>query len=141
MTTITRQQQRSAAITGAGSGLGRDIALGLAAKGYRVFGTAMNPEEIADLKEASAGAVTLSHCDITDEVSVQNWARRVATETEGGLDLLINNAGILTPGPLEVLPLKAVRREFEVNVFGALAVVNAFLPALRKTRGRIVQIS
>ena len=66
MTTITKQKQRSAAITGAGSGLGRDIALGLAAKGYRVFGTAMNPEEIADLKEASAGVVTLSHCDMTD---------------------------------------------------------------------------
>ncbi len=53
----------------------------------------------------------------------------------------ISNAGILTPGPLEVLPLDAIRHEFEVNVFGALAVVNSFLPALRKARGRIVQIS
>jgi NAD(P)-dependent dehydrogenase (short-subunit alcohol dehydrogenase family) len=52
-----------------------------------------------------------------------------------------NNAGILTPGPLEVLPLDAVRHEFEVNVFGALSVMNAFLPALRKARGRIVQIT
>ena len=49
--------------------------------------------------------------------------------------------GILTPGPLEVLPLNAIRHEFEVNVFGALAVVNSFLPALRKARGRIVQVS
>jgi NAD(P)-dependent dehydrogenase (short-subunit alcohol dehydrogenase family) len=141
MTTITKQKQRSAAITGAGSGLGRDIALGLAAKGYRVFGTAMNPKEIADLKKASSGVVSLSQCDITDEVSVQTWARKVATAAGGGLELLINNAGVLTPGPLEGLPVKAVRHEFEVNVFGALAVVNAFLPALRKARGRIVQIS
>jgi len=58
----------------------------------------------------------------------------------GGLDLLINNAGILTPGPLEGLPLGAIRHEFEVNVFGALSVMNAFLPAPRKARGRIVQI-
>src|SRR6267154_2553209 len=58
-----------------------------------------------------------------------------------GLNLLISNAGILTPGPLEVLSLDAIRREFEVNVFGALSVMNAFLPALRKARGRIVQIS
>jgi NAD(P)-dependent dehydrogenase (short-subunit alcohol dehydrogenase family) len=58
-----------------------------------------------------------------------------------GLDLLINNAGILTPGPIEVLPLDAIRREFDVNVFGALSVINAFLPALRKARGRIVQVS
>ena len=58
-----------------------------------------------------------------------------------GLDILINNAGILTPGPIEVLPLEAIRREFDVNVFGALSVMNSFLPALRKARGRIVQVS
>ena len=50
--------------------------------------------------------------------------------------MLISNAGILTPGPLEVVPLHAIRHEFEVNVFGSLAVVNAFLPALRRARGR-----
>ena len=135
------QVQRTAAITGAGGGLGRDIALGLSAKGYRVFGTAMSSEEIEDLIQASGGAVTLSRCDITDEAAVKAWASEVAIQNEGGLDLLISNAGILTPGPLEVLPLSAIRREFDVNVFGALAVVNAFLPALRKARGRIVQVS
>jgi len=136
------QKQRSAAITGAGGGLGRDIALGLAAKGYRVFGTAMTGVEITDLQQASGGKVALSICDITDEKSVQHWARG-ASDTIGaaGLDLLISNAGILTPGPIEILPLAAIRREFEVNVFGAMSVMNAFLPALRKARGRIVQIS
>ena len=137
----SRQVKRSAAITGAGAGLGRDIALGLAEKGYRVFGTAMSSDEITDLKKASGGTVNLSRCDITDEAAVKTWATEVATHTEGGLDLLISNAGILTPGPLEVLPLSTVKREFEVNVFGALSVVNAFLPALRKSRGRVVQIS
>ncbi len=142
MTSVTKQRQRSTAITGAGGGLGRDIALGLAAKGYRVFGTAMAGGEIADLQQASGGKVALSICDITDEKSVQSWARGVSdTLGEAGLDLLISNAGILTPGPLEVLPLAAVRREFEVNVFGAMSVMNAFLPALRKAHGRIVQIS
>src|SRR5229473_213391 len=134
-------KKRSAAVTGAGSGLGRDIALGLAAKDYRVFGTAMSPEEIADLRQASGGAVTLSRCDITDEAAVKGWAGEVRAGTQGGLNLLISNAGVLTPGPLEVLPLSAIRREFEVNVFAVLAVVNAFLPALRKRRGRIVQVS
>ncbi|MGD1089852.1 MAG: SDR family NAD(P)-dependent oxidoreductase [Verrucomicrobiota bacterium] len=135
-------KQRSAAITGAGSGLGRDIALGLAAKGYRVFGTAIANGEIADLQQASGGKVALSICDITDEKSVQSWARGVSEALgEAGLDLLISNAGILTPGPIEILPLAAIRREFDVNVFGAMSVMNAFLPALRKARGRIVQIS
>jgi NAD(P)-dependent dehydrogenase (short-subunit alcohol dehydrogenase family) len=137
----SEQKKRSAAVTGGGSGLGRDIALGLAAKGYRVFGTAMSADEVADLKSASNGAVGLTVCDITDETAVKAWAGEVSSKNDGRLDLLISNAGILTPGPLEVLPLNAIRREFEVNVFGALAVVNSFLPALRKARGRIVQVS
>jgi NAD(P)-dependent dehydrogenase (short-subunit alcohol dehydrogenase family) len=137
---MARANTRAAAVTGAGGGLGRDIALGLAAKQYRVFGTAMSPEEIADVQQASGGAVSLARCDITDADAVKGWARDVASQTGGGLDLLINNAGILTPGPLEVLSLEAIRREFEVNVFGALSVINAFLPALRQARGRIVQI-
>jgi NAD(P)-dependent dehydrogenase (short-subunit alcohol dehydrogenase family) len=134
-------RKRSATVTGAGSGLGRDIALGLAAKGYRVFGTAMSAAEIADLKKVSDGAVILTVCDITSEAAVKAWADEVTNQTDGRLDILISNAGILTPGPLEVLPLSAIRREFDVNVFGALAVVNSFLPALRKARGRIVQVS
>jgi NAD(P)-dependent dehydrogenase (short-subunit alcohol dehydrogenase family) len=134
-----KQAGRSAAITGAGSGLGRDIALGLAEKGYAVFGTALTDAEV----QASDRRVTLSLCDIAKEPDVRAWAGRVSAALGDGrgLDLLISNAGILTPGPLEVLPLDAIRREFDVNVFGALSVVNAFLPVLRKARGRIVQVS
>src|ERR1700733_3120616 len=119
-------EHRSAAVTGAGSGLGRDIALGLAAKGYQVFGTAITVAEIADLQEASAGKVNLRVCDITEEKSVQNWVRGVSDVLgESGVDLLVSNAGILTPGPLEFMPLAAVKHEFDVNVFGSLAVINA----------------
>jgi NAD(P)-dependent dehydrogenase (short-subunit alcohol dehydrogenase family) len=135
------QTKRSAVVTGAGSGLGRDIALGLAARTYRVFGTAISSDEVADLKTASDGAVSLSQCDITNEDAVKAWAGEVSIQNEGAIDLLISNAGILTPGPLEVLTLNAIRHEFEVNVVGALSVMNAFLPALRRARGRIVQIS
>ncbi|HXI97559.1 MAG TPA: SDR family NAD(P)-dependent oxidoreductase [Gemmatimonadaceae bacterium] len=142
MSPPSNNSARSAVVTGAGSGLGRDIALGLVTKGYVVFGTALNAGEVQDLKEASGGRVSLTVCDITKEQAVRAWAASVSdAKGGGGLSLLINNAGILTPGPLEVLPLDSVRHEFEVNVFGALSVVNAFLPALRKARGRIVQIS
>lgn len=142
MSLSSENSSRSAAITGAGGGLGREIALGLAAKGYTVFGTAISAVEVKDLKEASGGRVALMVCDMTKEQDVKAWAASVSDALSGsGLDLLINNAGILTPGPLEVLPLDAIRREFEVNVFGALSVMNAFLPALRKAHGRIVQIS
>jgi NAD(P)-dependent dehydrogenase (short-subunit alcohol dehydrogenase family) len=142
MSVASKNSGQSAAVTGAGGGLGRDIALGLAAKGYIVFGTAISAAEVVDLKEASGGRVSLTVCDITKEQAVKGWAAGVSDALgDGGLDLLINNAGILTPGPVEVLPLDAIRHEFEVNVFGALAVINAFLPALRKAHGRIVQIS
>lgn len=141
MPLASKNSRRSVVITGAGSGLGRDVALGLAAKGYIVFGTAISAAEVQDLNDASGGRASLTVCDITKEGAVKAWAASVSSALGGSLDLLINNAGILTPGPLEVLPLDAIRHEFEVNVFGALSVMNAFLPALRKARGRIVQIS
>ena len=74
---VTQQNQLTAAVTGAGSGLGRDIALGLAAKNYQVFGTALSTQEIDDLKNASDGAVSLSQYDITDEAAVRNWGRTI----------------------------------------------------------------
>src|SRR5712664_1369296 len=142
MSTASQHSGRSAAVTGAGGGLGRDIALGLAAKGYIVFGTAMSAAEVQDLKDASDGRVSLTVCDITKDQAVKAWAGGVSDALgDDGLDLLISNAGVLTPGPIEVLPLDAIRREFDVNVFGALSVINAFLPALRKARGRIIQVS
>jgi NAD(P)-dependent dehydrogenase (short-subunit alcohol dehydrogenase family) len=142
MPSSSQHSGRSVAVTGAGGGLGRDIALGLAAKGYIVFGTAMSAGEVQDLKDASGGRVSLTICDMTKEEAVKAWAGGVSDGLgDSGLDILINNAGILTPGPIEVLALDAIRREFDVNVFGALSVINAFLPALRKARGRIVQVS
>jgi NAD(P)-dependent dehydrogenase (short-subunit alcohol dehydrogenase family) len=134
-------RQPTVAITGAGSGLGRAAAIKLAAKGYRVFGTARSETDAADLEKASAGNVAVTLADITDQHAVTAWVGKVTDELgERGLDVLVSNAGTLTPGPLEVIPLDDIRREFEVNVFGAMAVINGFLPALRKSRGRIVQI-
>src|SRR6202048_3678975 len=98
MSLASTHSQKSAAITGAGGGLGRDIALGLAAKGYIVFGTAISAAEVQDLKEASGGRVSLTVCDITKEQAVKAWAANVSDALgTTGLDLLVNNAGILTP--------------------------------------------
>ena len=141
MSNTTELHRPSVAITGAGSGLGRALTIKLAAKGYRVFGTARSEQHVADLLEVSSGNVALTLADITDQRAVTAWVGKVSDELgERGLDVLISNAGTLTPGPLEVIPLDDIRREFEVNVFGAMAVINGFLPALRKSRGRIVQI-
>jgi NAD(P)-dependent dehydrogenase (short-subunit alcohol dehydrogenase family) len=141
MSSTMELRQPTVAITGAGSGLGRAVAIKLAAKGYRVFGTARSETDAADLEKASAGNAAVTLADITDQHAVAAWVGKVTDELgERGLDVLISNAGTLTPGPLEVIPLDDIRREFEVNVFGAMAVINGLLPALRKSRGRIVQI-
>jgi NAD(P)-dependent dehydrogenase (short-subunit alcohol dehydrogenase family) len=141
MATNSTRNSRSAAITGAGGGLGREVALGLAKKGYRVFGIARKDEEVAEVEAASGGAVQMAICDVTDEAAINAWAQRVSAALGAdGLDLLVSNAGILTVGPLETIPLDVVRHAFEVNVFGSLAVINAFLPALRAARGRIIQV-
>jgi len=65
-------------VSGAGGGLGRDIALQLAAKGYVVFGTAFAPAEVEDLKEASGGRASLTVCDITKPQAVKAWADGVS---------------------------------------------------------------
>jgi len=130
------------AITGAGSGLGLELAIGFAKQGYKVFGTATSPIEIEAHKNELAGFdITFTVTDITKEKDVRNWGEIVAsTLGNQGLDILINNAGVLTPGPMEVLALEAIRKEFEVNVFGSISTITAFLPLLRKSQGRIVQI-
>ena len=132
----------SVVITGAGSGLGRELALQMDAQSYRVFGTAMSQAEVDTMHSATGGRVSLSLCDISDDAAVEAFAKSVtATLGDHGLNILISNAGILTPGPLETIPLDAIRREFDVNVFGSLAIINSFLPALRSAHGRVVQIS
>jgi NAD(P)-dependent dehydrogenase (short-subunit alcohol dehydrogenase family) len=139
MTQTKKQKGCTVAITGAGSGLGQKLALGFSAKGYQVFGTAISEPE--KNLTASGSDITITIADITKEEQVNNWKEQVTKLLDGGgLDLLINNAGVLSPGPMEVLSLSAVRREFEVNVFGSLATIHAFLPLLRMTKGRIVQI-
>ncbi len=134
------QKNPSAAITGAGGGLGRAIAEMLAEAGYRVYGAVRNPADAGVVKTAN-GEIELSHCDVTDADAIASWSGRVSSELgENGLDVLVNNAGILTMGPLELTALDVIRHDFEVNVFGSIAVINAFLPALRAARGRIVQL-
>jgi NAD(P)-dependent dehydrogenase (short-subunit alcohol dehydrogenase family) len=143
MTQTKNQRVPTVAITGAGSGLGRELALGFSAKGFRVFGTSQSANETLEVQSQSAGSekIIFTITDITKEEQINNWKEQVRKLLNGdGLDLLINNAGVLTPGPMEVLSLSAVRREFEVNVFGSLGTIQAFLPLLRQAKGRIVQI-
>ncbi|WP_283193172.1 SDR family NAD(P)-dependent oxidoreductase [Rhizobium sp. AN80A] len=132
----------SAVVIGAGAGIGRALALGLAAKGYIVFGTARSTTEVSDLKAASGRRVGLAVCDLARGESIKAWAEGVSDALgDAGLNVLFTNGGRSILGPLEVLPIEEIRREFEVNVFGVISMIGAFVPALRKAHGRIVQIT
>lgn len=133
--------QKTVVITGAGSSLGRILSLEMAQRGYKVFGTASSQAQIDDLAAASGGVVTLIICNITDVAQVKSFAEKCMEAADSKIDILISNAGTLTPGPLETIAPEAVLKEFAVNTFGVLTVVNAFLPALRAAKGRILQMS
>ena len=99
MTQAKKQRGLTVAITGAGSGLGLELALGFSAKDYRVFGTTHSANEITEFENQSAGGdeITLTITDIAKEEQVNNWKEQVRKLLNGdGLDLLINNAGVLT---------------------------------------------
>ncbi|CAN5702895.1 SDR family oxidoreductase [soil metagenome] len=135
-------RERCVLVTGASTGIGRACALHLAALGWHVFAGVRKESDGDDLVSAAPAGLTPVHLDVTDEDSIAEAARRVASAIgEEGLDGLLNNAGVSFQGPLEHLPLQDLRRQLEVNVVGQIAVTQAFLPALRRARGRIVLMS
>jgi NAD(P)-dependent dehydrogenase (short-subunit alcohol dehydrogenase family) len=128
-------------ITGASSGLGRRLAEAALARGHRVVATARNPDAVGALVERHPGRAIAARLDVTDSDQA-----RAAVEAGVGafdrVDVVVNNAGFGLFGALEELADDDLRRQFETNVFGALNVVRAALPQLRRQRsGHIVQIS
>jgi NAD(P)-dependent dehydrogenase (short-subunit alcohol dehydrogenase family) len=132
--------RRSVLITGANGGIGTALTKALAADGWQVFAGVRSEQTAAEMTALGAG-VRPVQLEITDEQSVGAAAREVAQAVgESGLAGLVNNAGIIVQGPLELVPLHALRRQFEINVIGQLAVTQAFLPLLRQSHGTIVNM-
>ncbi|MFF4579677.1 SDR family NAD(P)-dependent oxidoreductase [Streptomyces sp. NPDC001389] len=135
---------RSVLVTGASSGLGRVCALRLADAGFRVFAGVRREPDGAALAGAGGGSgrILPVRVDVTDEKSVAAAAERVAAETgDAGLWGLVNNAGICVSAPLECVSPERLRAQLDTNVVGQLAVTQAFLPLLRRTRGRVVNVT
>ena len=125
-------------ITGCSSGIGRATAQRLAGSGWTVYATARRPESIADLEAAGCRTLAL---DVTDEASMSGAVRAVE-EAEGAVGVLVNNAGYSQSGAVESVPMDAVRRQFETNVFGLVRMCQLVLPGMRAQHwGRIVNIS
>lgn len=126
-------------VTGASSGIGRAAAEQLAAAGFHVLAGVRNDNDAAAVSSDQVEAVRL---DITDEEQVAALVRRVQSDPQARpLRAVVNNAGIAVAAPVEVIPLADWRRQFEANFFGHVGVIQALLPALLSSRGRVINIS
>ena len=134
-------QRGAVVVTGASSGIGEACARRLAGLGFQVFAGVRTAHDGERLEREIPGARAL-RIDVTDADSIAQAMRAVGEATGGdGLAGLVNNAGIAVPAPLEHQPIDDFRRQLEVNLVGQVAVTQAFLPALRTARGRIVNVS
>ncbi len=132
-------------LTGASRGIGWTTSLWLAGRGWDVYATVRRAEDGERLsaeaaKRPSAEAAERLHpleLDVTDPEQVAGLAARVPAR----LDAVVNNAGIVVPGPIESLSADDLRRQFDVNVVAPVAVTNAVMSKLRQSRGRIVLVS
>lgn len=122
-------------VTGAARGIGNAITTHLAAAGWDVVAGVRNGQD-AEILSASA-RVTPVQLDVTNDEQIAALKQALPSR----VDAIVNNAGVVVAGPLESVPPADLRRQFDVNVTGQLAVTQAVLPRLRESRGRIVFIS
>jgi NAD(P)-dependent dehydrogenase (short-subunit alcohol dehydrogenase family) len=135
----TASPQRSVLVTGAAGGIGGETVKRLDSMGYRVFAGVRNATA-AERLARSRNVVPVTF-DLADDESVALGGAAVRTALGGeGLHGLVNGAGMIVQGPLELVSLDALRLQFEVNVFGQIGIIKALLPELRAARGRIVNI-
>lgn len=128
-------------ITGVSSGLGRAFAQEALAAGHRVVGTVRKPDQITDFEVLAPGHAAGMLLDITDDDAVTALVE-AAERDIGPIDVLISNAGYGLEGTVEESSMDDLRRQFDVNVYGTVAIIKAVLPFMRRRRrGHIVTLS
>ena len=128
-------------ITGVSSGFGRALAQEALAMGHRVVGTVRNEQARREFEALAASNAIGRILDVTDYDAIDGVVADIE-ETVGPVDVLVNNAGYGHEGVMEESPLAEMRRQFDVNVFGAVAMMKAVLPYMRhRRRGHILNIT
>ena len=131
-------QKKTALVTGASSGIGKEIAKRLIEDGFQVYAAARRVEKMDDLAKLGA---RLLRMDISRKDEIEAAIGTILGET-GGVNVLVNNAGFGLYGPIEDIGIDEVRYQFEVNVFGSARLIQLLLPAMRqKGSGSIVNIT
>lgn len=127
----------SVLVTGGARGIGRDIVTHLAAAGWDVIAGVRSDGDAAAIKAENPQRISTVLLDITNTEHIAV----LETSLPDRLDAVVNNAGISVPGPVETITAADLRRQFDVNLFGQVAVTQAVLPRLRRSQGRLVFIS
>ncbi len=131
------RRPRTVLVTGCSSGIGAALANAFHDAGYTVYATARREDTLAPLRSRGIATMTL---DVNDQMSIDVAVTRIEEEHEN-VDVLINNAGFGAMGPLAEMPLSRLRRQFETNVIGPVALTQAVVPGMvRRRRGCIVNI-
>lgn len=129
-------------ITGTSTGIGRACALQLDRLGFRVLAGVRRIEDGEALRIRCSEQLKPILLDVTEPDSIESARRKIGSIVgKEGLQGLVNNAGIVVVGPLEVLPIAEIRRQIDVNLLGPIAVTQAFLDLIRSGHGRIVNMS
>jgi NAD(P)-dependent dehydrogenase (short-subunit alcohol dehydrogenase family) len=131
-------------VTGAGSGIGQSMSIAFAAAGADLVVTDLDEERCRGTLELAAvyGTRCRAHAlDVTDPPAIEALARSLGEEV-GDIDVLVNNAGMIIREPLDAVDApRNAQRMMDVNYFGALNAIRAWLPALRRTRGSVINIA
>lgn len=132
------QDKEIVLITGVSSGIGYQTAELLAEQGYRVYGAARHIEKMSAL--TSIGVIPIQ-LDLTQEASIRSAMSQI-NQLEGGIDILINNAGYGSYGAVENVSIEEAKQQLEVNLFGSVRLIQLVLPSMRlKKHGRIINVS
>jgi len=128
-------------VTGTSTGIGAATAVHLADKGFHVFAGVRRRADGDAVQALAPERVTPLIIDVTDAATISEAAATVSEVVgDHGLAGLVNNAGIGVPAPLEFQPMADFRRQLEVNLFGPVAMIQAFMPHIRRGVGRIVNV-
>lgn len=128
-------------VTGASTGIGESCALDLAQMGFQVYAGVRRIEDANALRGKASGRLEPVILDVTKAETIEATRTHIERAVgDAGMVGIVNNAGIVVAGPMEFVGLDDLRRQLEVNVVGQVAVTQAFLPLLRKSHGRVVNI-
>ena len=139
---MATETPRNVVVTGASTGIGAACAEYLDERGFRVFATVRKQADADRIAALGSSRLEPLFLDVTDAESIAKAAQRIDAALEGaGLAGLVNNAGISVDVPLECVDIGALRHQLEVNAVAPVVVTQAFLPLLRRARGRVVNVS